>query len=123
MADEGTASASMSAEDAALFGVAATLVYTIFSANCSSPQTTELFAAERAGTLWRYVRTAGWQSALLVSIMAVKGRSAWPAVGGAITGGLLWYTYDQALRDGGGQKPPTGEPTPGGSGAYYVKGR
>lgn len=123
MAEGNSSSAGMSAEDAALFGVAATLVYTIFSANCSSPQTTELFAAERSGTLWRYVRTAGWQSVLLVGIMAVKGRSAWPAVGGAITGGLLWYTYADALKAGGGQKPPTGEPTPGGNGAYYVKGR
>lgn len=111
------------AEDATTFGVAATLVYTIFSANCSSPQTTELFANERAGTLWKYVRTAGWQSALLVGIMAAKSRSVWPALGGGITGALLWYTYDDALRAGGGQKPPTGEPTPGGNGAYYVKGR
>jgi hypothetical protein len=113
----------MGVDDASLFGIAATLVYTIFSANCSSPQTTELFAAERSGTLWKYVRTAGWQSAALVGVMAVKGRSPWPAIGGGITGALLWYTYADALRAGGGQRPPTGEPTPAGNGNFYVKGR
>lgn len=120
MAEDSTATLG-GAEDAALFGVAATLVYTIFSANCSSPQTTELFAGERAGTLWDYVRMAGWQSGLLVGIMAVRGRSAWPIAGGAITGGILWWTYSRALDRGAGQKPPAGD---GGDGrAFYVKGR
>lgn len=120
MADE-PRGALASGEDAALFGVAATLVYTIFSANCSSPQTTELFAGERSGTLWRYVRTAGWQSALLVGIMAARGGSSWPVIGGAITGGMLWYTYDRALERGGGQKPPVGDG--GDARQFYVKGR
>jgi hypothetical protein len=113
--------AGMGAEDAALFGVAATLVYTIFSANCSSPQTTELFAGERAGTLWSYVRMAGWQSALLVGIMAVRGGSAWPALGGGLTGGILWWTYAHALKAGSGQPPPTGDG--GDARTFYVKGR
>lgn len=120
MADDGMP--AMAAEDATTFGVAATLVYTIFSANCSSPQTTELFASERSGTLWRYVRTAAWQSALLVGIMAVKSRSAWPALGGGLTGAILYVTYDRALKDGGGQKPPTGDGN-GQAGQFYVKAR
>lgn len=113
---------AMAKEDAATFGIAATMVYTIFSANCSSPQTTELFAAERSASLWRYVRTSTWQSALLVGVMAAKSRSAWPALGGAATGLMLWLAYDRALRDGGGQKPPTGDGN-GDRGQFYVKGR
>lgn len=121
MAGETSAGGLAGAEDAALFGVAATLVYTIFSANCSSPQTTELFAGERAETLWRYVRTAGWQSALLVGIMAARGGSSWPVIGGGLTGGMLWWTYRVALERGGGQRPPTGDG--GDARSFYVKGR
>lgn len=121
MAEQATSRSLAGGEDAALFGVAATLVYTIFSANCSSPQTTELFAGERAPTLWAYVRMAGWQSALLVGIMAARGGSAWPVAGGAITGGMLWWTYDRALKRGAGQKPPTGDG--GDARQFYVKGR
>jgi len=46
---------------AVLFGVAADLVYNVFSATNSSPQTTELFAADRAATLWKYVKLGGVQ--------------------------------------------------------------
>lgn len=119
-------------DDAIAFGVAASLVYTIFSSTNSSPQTTELFASERAETLWRYVRLGGWQSALLVGIMAWRAaaggweRAVWPLAGGAITGVMMWAMYDHALKAGKGTKPPSMnglKSYPDGNGGYQVKTR
>ncbi len=86
--------------DAIAFGVAADLVYNVFSATNSSPQTTELFAADRAGSLWKYVRLGGAQSAILVGIMAIRGRSAWAIFGGALAGVFMWGMYSHALSSG-----------------------
>ena len=98
--------------DAIAFGVAADLVYNVYSATNSSPQTTELFAGERAKTLWKYVRLGGLQSVLLVGIMAVRGRSAWPVLGGALAGGMMYFMYAHALQAGQGSKPPEGAVKP-----------
>ena len=43
------------AASAGLFGIYADLAYTLYGATNSSPQTTELFAADRAKTLSKYV--------------------------------------------------------------------
>ena len=86
--------------DAIAFGVAADLVYNIFSATNSSPQTTELFAGDRADTLWKYVRLGGIQSIVLVGIMAQRGRSWWPVIGGGMAGGFMWLMYAHALKAG-----------------------
>ncbi len=109
------------AVDAVAFGVAADLVYNIFSATNSSPQTTELFAGDRADTLWKYVRLGGGQSILLVGIMAYRashdgvGHAVWPVFGGALAGVLMWGMYSHALKAGGGTKPPgPGQPAKSG---------
>lgn len=91
--------------DMIAFGVAADLVYNIFSATNSSPQTTELFAADRSQALWKYVRLGGIQSALLVGVMAYRGRTVWPVLGGLAAGAMMWKMYDHALKAGGGEKP------------------
>jgi hypothetical protein len=93
--------------DAIAFGVAADLVYNVFSATNSSPQTTELFAADRADTLWKYVKLGGAQSVILIGIMAYRGRSAWAIAGGALAGGMMWAMYAHALKSGnaGGVTP------------------
>jgi hypothetical protein len=91
------------AADAIAFGVAADLVYNVFSATNSSPQTTELFAGDRATTLWKYVKLGGWQSALLIGIMAIRGKSIWPVIGGGLAGGMMWAMYAHALKAGGGE--------------------
>ncbi len=101
-------------DDAIAFGVAASLVYTIFSSTNSSPQTTELFASDRADTLWKYVRLGGAQSVLLVGIMAWRAsageagwkHAVWPVLGGGITGVMMWAMYAHALKAGKGQTPP-----------------
>jgi|SRR5215469_1115116 len=90
------------AADAVLFGVAADLVYNVFSATNSSPQTTELFAASRADTLWKYVKLGGVQSAVLVGVMAVRGgrNGLWAVFGGGMAGVFMWLMYRHALQSG-----------------------
>ena len=109
MPDAGALSATAGtghALDAVAFGVAADLVYNIYSATNSSPQTTELFAQDRAATLWKYVRLGGGQSVILVGIMAYRGRTIWPILGGGLAGIMMHLMYSHALSSGGGKKPP-----------------
>jgi uncharacterized membrane protein len=95
---------------AALFGIYAALIFDIFSSLTSSPQTTELFAHDRANTLWHWVRIGA-----LVSLVFV-GFGAWlahkegkdyraPILGGLVALGLMWMMYSHALKKGGGTKP------------------
>ena len=93
--------------DAVAFGVAADLVYNIFSATNSSPQTTELFAGDRAATLWKYVKLGGVQSAVLIGIMAYRSGSAWPIIGGGLAGVFMWAMYTHALKAGRDGFTPT----------------
>lgn len=92
--------------DAALFGISATLVYGVISSTNSSPQTTELFANQRSGTLWKYVRLGMVQAGGLILVMALVDRSWWPILGGGAAGWAMWKMYDHALIAGDGQKPP-----------------
>jgi hypothetical protein len=94
--------------DAIAFGVAADLVYNVFSATNSSPQTTELFAGERSATMWKYVKLGGLQGAVLVGIMAVRGKSVWPILGGLVAGGAMWWMYRHALQEGTKAQAGTG---------------
>jgi hypothetical protein len=91
--------------DAIAFGVAADLVYNVYSATNSSPQTTELFAGDRSATLWKYVRLGAGQSVILIAIMAYRGRSVWPVIGGGMAGVFMHLMYSHALKAGGGEKP------------------
>lgn len=103
--------------DAALFGISATLVYGVISSTNSSPQTTELFANQRSGTLWKYVRLGIVQAGVLVGIMAIVDHSWWPVFGGGLAGAAMWKMYDHALIAGDGQKPPILPGQGGGSAA------
>ncbi len=98
--------------DAIAFAVSADLVYNVFSATNSSPQTTELFAGDRSATLWKYVRLGGVQSVILVGIMSARGRTAWAAFGGLVAGGFMWGMYAHALRSGqaSASTPPRAAP-------------
>lgn len=95
------------AVNAIAFGVAADLVYNVFSATNSSPQTTELFAGDRATTLWKYVKLGGLQSVILVGIMAHQSGSVWPILGGGLAGGFMWLMYAHALKSGRETVTPT----------------
>ena len=59
---------------AALFGIYADLAFNIYSATNSSPQTTELFAGDRADTLMKWV----WVGGGAVLVFGGPGRSSPP---------------------------------------------
>lgn len=90
--------------DSVLFGVSAALVFQIFSATNSSPQTTELFAKDRSATLMKWVRRGLFTSIAFMGVMAWRTRSLWPVFGGGAAGASMWWMYYVATRDGGGAK-------------------
>lgn len=89
--------------DAAVIGVYAAVTYDVISATNSSPQTTEINAGARAGTLMKWVKVGLAQAALFVAIgMAAEppGKKWRPLVGGGLAGVLLWFQYVHAMKSG-----------------------
>jgi hypothetical protein len=68
------------------FLVSAGIVYEIIAANCSSPQTTEINADKRAGTLMKWVNLGIVQAALFVGVAVAFDR---PRAKAYLTGGGL----------------------------------
>lgn len=99
--------------------VFAALTYDIISATNSSPQTTEINAGTRAGTLMKWVKIGLAQAAVFavigVAMERRAGRSATPVIIGAgAAGALLWVQYVHARNSGLANGGP-GTETPGGS--------
>jgi len=89
--------------DAAVIGIYAAVVYDVISATNSSPQTTEINAKARAGTLMKWVYIGLAQAALFVVIgMAAEapGKKWRPMVGGGLAAALLWIQYVHAKKAG-----------------------
>lgn len=91
--------------DAALLGIAFLGVKDIYSADNSSPQTTEINAKTRAPTLMKWVNIAAVESAgvvLLLTTAAPPGHKRWPLLGGVlaliVTYGQYLYAKDCGLR-------------------------
>ena len=89
---------SLGAADAVAFMVSAGLVYEVVAAACSSPQTTEINADKRAGTLMKWVYLGLGQSAILVGVAAVMasqtgGNPKAVIAGGATAGLFMWASY------------------------------
>lgn len=101
MAD--TASLVSGGVAAALFGIYADLAYNAYGATNSSPQTTELFAADRGDTLWKYVRFGGLQVLAIGMFGTVVARSWWPLLGALAVGAVMTGLYRYALRSGNGE--------------------
>jgi K+-transporting ATPase A subunit len=84
------------------FLVAAGIVYEIIAAACSSPQTAEINADRRAGTLMKWVHLGIAQAALFVFIAAAidaKHRAA--IIAGGLTAAVLMYLqYVYAMKAG-----------------------
>src|ERR1700722_17928411 len=81
--------------DAISLGVAFLGVKDIFSADNSSPQTTELNAKKRAPTLMKWVNIASIECLGLIWVLAAaapKGHKIWPILGGFLG---LSVTYTQ----------------------------
>lgn len=92
------------------FLVSAGVMYEIIAAACSSPQTTELNAATRAGTLMKWVHLGVAQGVLFVGAAAAFDRANRVPIlaGGGAAAVLLYAQYAHAKRAGlaaGG--PPT----------------
>lgn len=90
------------AGDGVAFIVAAGIVYEIVAANCSSPQTTELNAGARAGTLMKWVNLGMVQAAVFVGAAAAfDRRHAKPILaGGTLAGVFMYALYAHAKASG-----------------------
>lgn len=108
------------------FLVSAGIMYEIIAAACSSPQTMEINAAARAGTLMKWVNIGVLQGALFIAIAAAMDRPHRAAIiaGGATAGVLMYGQYAHAKRAGlASSGPPTETygPAPGAR-ASWAKG-
>ncbi|SRR6266540_1149501 len=87
---------------AILLGVYADLAFNAFSALNSSPQTTELFAAEREETLLKYVYIADVAVLGMGVLGAFMAVSLWPFVGSAAVVVGMHFLYMHAVAAGNG---------------------
>lgn len=118
--------------DAAVIGVYAAVAYDVISATNSSPQTTEINAKTRAGTLMKWVHIGLVQAVLftLMGMFAEKPGKRWrPLIGGGTASVMLWFQYRYALRAGlESTAPPTedtplpGSPSTNGTGRIRTRG-
>ena len=100
MAVEGMTGSSSS--DGIAFLVSAGVMYEIIAAACSSPQTTEINASTRAGTLKKWVKLGLLQGVFFVGAAALfdpRHRTA-IAAGGGLAAALLWWQYEHAAAEG-----------------------
>lgn len=99
MADVATA---LRSDGGVAFLVSAGIVYEIIAAACSSPQTTEINAKARSGTLMKWVYLGGVQAAIFVAGAALLDRRhRWQILsGGALAMVLMYGSYWHANRAG-----------------------
>jgi hypothetical protein len=84
------------------FLVSAGIVYEIIAAACSSPQTTEINAGDRAETLMKWVHLGLAQSVLFIAAAAYFDPGNRKAIiGGGLTAGVLMYAQYWHARDAG----------------------
>jgi len=95
------------------FLVSAGIVYEIIAAACSSPQTTEINAATRAGTLMKWVHLGVGQAALFIIIAAWLDREHRKAIlgGGTTAAALMYVQYAHAKKAGLRNPGPSTEQT------------
>lgn len=101
------------------FLVSAGIVYEIIAAACSSPQTAEINADKRAGTLMKWVHIGMAQSVLFVAAAAIfdpKHRVAY-IWGGVAAGAIMYGSYQHALHSGLSNPGPGTEGQGDGGGA------
>lgn len=95
-------------------GVYAALTYDIISATNSSPQTTEINANKRAGTLMKWVNIGLVQAAgfIILGTVLMPPKLRWaPAIGGGTAGVLLYAQYVYAKQSGLENPGPATEST------------
>ena len=84
------------------FLVSAGIVYEIVAAACSSPQTTEINAKSRSGTLMKWVYLGLGQSIIFVIAAAIidKRNSNAILAGGILAGAIMYMSYVHARSAG-----------------------
>lgn len=98
---------AINSSDGVAFLVSAGLVYEAIAAACSSPQTMEINAEARAGTLMKWVHLGVGQAILFVILAAMWDKRHRQAIifGGGLAAGLMYWQYvharDSGLRNGG----------------------
>lgn len=101
MADLG----SVNAGDAVAFMISGGLVYEIIAAACSSPQTTEINAGDRADTLMKWVYLGLAQATVFVGaaawIAAETGGNPHAVIAGGVLGGALMFASYLHAKDAG----------------------
>jgi hypothetical protein len=99
------------------FLVSAGIVYEIIAAACSSPQTTEINAGQRAGTLMKWVHIGLIQAAAFVAVAAYFDRAHRREIiaGGASAGALMYAQYWHARDAGMKSSKPGTESAPSGA--------
>lgn len=96
----------ISATSALAFGVYADLAFNLYSAMNSSPQTTELFADDRAETLWKYVKIADAAALAFGILGSLLDRTWWPMAGAVTVIAVMHAMYAHALQAGTGKAAP-----------------
>lgn len=93
---------AMSGENGVAFLVSAGLVYEAIAAACSSPQTMEINAKARGGTLMKWVHLGVAQAALFVLLAAYVDKRHRIAIlaGGGLAAALMYGQYVHAKTAG-----------------------
>jgi hypothetical protein len=100
--------AGVGATQAVLYMVTVDASLNVFSAQNSSPQTTELFAKDRKATLMKYVWIGDVTTLVLGAFASVIAKSLWPLAGALTVAATMHLLYVHAARKGSesGEKPP-----------------
>jgi hypothetical protein len=80
--------------------VAAEMIYQLVGSNMSSPQTAELNAGARAGTIDKWVNMTTLEGVAWIAFLAYLDKSWWPVLGGALAGAGMWVKYRYAIQSG-----------------------
>jgi hypothetical protein len=93
---------AISGGDGVAFLVSGGIVFEIIACACSSPQTTEINAGARAGTLMKWVYVGVGMSAVFITVAAAIDRKHRPAIiaGGSTAAALMLAAYWHAKRAG-----------------------
>ena len=93
---------ALGTQTAILIGVWATFALDVYSTLNSSPQTTELFATDRASSLWHWVLIGGVVGIGGGLAATLISHSLAPLVAVTVVTGMMLWMYRHALRRGGG---------------------
>lgn len=97
----------LDATSAILFGVWATFALDVYGSLNSSPQTTELFAGDRADSLMHWVVAGDVVALAAGATWSVSTRNPWPLIATAVVVLGMHSAYAHAVKRGAGKRPPS----------------